>query len=399
MHQPDDRGYFGRFGGKYVPEVLIEALAELEAAMNAAFADPGFWSEYEAFLRDFVGRPSLLYFAERFTPPGGAPIYFKREDLNFTGAHKINNTVGQGLLARRMGKKRLIAETGAGQHGVATATIGARLGIPVEVYMGAVDVERQSLNVYVMTLLGAKVHPVETGTRTLRDAVNQAFREWTASVDQTFYVIGSVFGAHPYPYMVREFHRVIGREARAQMLERCGRLPTDVVACVGGGSNAIGIFSGFVDDLDVRLWGAEAAGHGVSSGSTAASIVAGSVGVLHGARTYILQDPDGQTLATHSISAGLDYPGVGPEHAYLHDLGRAQYVAVDDDAAVAAFHACALAEGIVPALESAHALAYAQQLSRERGPAGLVLVNLSGRGDKDAQSVAAYDAEHAAVPA
>ncbi len=277
MQRPDPRGYFGRFGGKYVPEVLMTAIDELDAAMNEAFADPAFWDEYRQMLREYVNRPSPLYAAERFTPSGGAPIYFKREDLNFTGSHKINNTVGQGLLAQRMGKRRLIAETGAGQHGVATATVGARLGFPVDVFMGTIDVERQSLNVYVMKLLGATVHPVESGTRTLRDAVNEAFREWMASVEDTFYVIGSVVGAHPYPYMVREFHRVIGEEAREQILSRCGRLPTDVVACVGGGSNAMGIFAGFIDAADVKLWGAEAGGHGVHlERTTAASINAGS---------------------------------------------------------------------------------------------------------------------------
>ncbi|HTV73498.1 MAG TPA: tryptophan synthase subunit beta [Candidatus Acidoferrales bacterium] len=391
MQNPDTRGYFGKFGGRFVPEVLVEALVELEAAMNEAFADPSFWETYHALLRDFVGRPSPITVAERYLDHRDATLVFKREDVNHTGAHKINNTVGQGLLAKRMGKKRLIAETGAGQHGVATATIGAKLGIPVDVYMGAVDVERQSLNVYVMKLLGATVHPVESGTRTLKDATNEALRVWAACCDDTFYVVGSVFGPHPYPYLVRELQKVIGVEARAQVLERFGRLPTDVIACVGGGSNAIGIFAGFVDDPQVALWGIEAAGHGVATLDTAASINAGSVGVLHGARTYILQNRDGQVLDTHSISAGLDYPGIGPEHAFLNDCGRASYLAVDDDEALAAYHRCAMREGIVPALESAHALAAIDRIAAKRGPGALLLVNLSGRGDKDTRQVAAID--------
>ena len=391
MHQPDARGYFGRFGGKYVPEVLYDALERLEAAMRDAFADPAFWGEYDALLRDFVGRPSPILEAPRFVEGGNARFVLKREDLNHTGAHKINNTVGQGLLAKRMGKRRIIAETGAGQHGVATATIGARLGIPVDVYMGARDIERQALNVFVMKLLGATVHPVDGGTMTLKDATNEAFREWAATVDETFYVIGSVVGAHPYPYMVREFQKVIGVEARAQMLERYGRLPTDVVACVGGGSNAMGLFAAFVDDAGVALWGAEAAGLGLTSGCTAAALGAGSVGILHGSRSYLLQSPEGQVQETHSISAGLDYPGVGPEHAYLKDAGRATYVAVTDDEALCAFHRLAETEGIVPALESAHALSLGANLARERGSDGLVLVNLSGRGDKDVFTVAALD--------
>jgi tryptophan synthase beta chain len=392
---PDARGYFGRFGGVFVPEVLVEALARLEAATREAFGDPAFWSEMEGLLRDYVGRPSPIYHAERLVDGPHAPIVFKREDTNHTGAHKINNTVGQALLARRMGKSRLIAETGAGQHGVATATIGAKMGMTVDVYMGEVDVERQSLNVYLMKLLGATVHPVGSGTRTLKDATNEAFREWAARVEDTFYVIGSVVGAHPYPYLVREFQKVIGIEARAQVLERYGRLPTDVVACVGGGSNAMGIFRGFVDDAEVRLWGVEAAGHGVDAVDTAASLNAGSVGVLHGSRSYLLQDDEGQVRDTHSVSAGLDYPGVGPEHAYLKDSGRATYVAIDDADALAAFHHTARREGIVPALESAHAIAFAQRLAVERGPGGLVLVNLSGRGDKDVRTVAALDGEQA----
>jgi tryptophan synthase beta chain len=390
-HLPDARGYFGRFGGVFVPEVLMEALARLEQATREAFDDPAFWSEYEALLRDYVGRPSPIYHAERLVDGPHAPIVFKREDTNHTGAHKINNTVGQALLARRMGKRRLIAETGAGQHGVATATIGAKLGMQVDVYMGAVDVERQALNVYLMKLLGATVYPVESGTRTLKDATNEAFREWAARVEDTFYVIGSVVGAHPYPYLVREFQKVIGVEARAQILERYGRLPSDIVACVGGGSNAMGIFHAFVGDAEVNLWGVEAAGHGVRSIDTAASLNAGSVGILHGSRSYVLQDDEGQVRDTHSVSAGLDYPGVGPEHSYLKDSGRARYVAIDDAEALAAFHHTALREGIVPALESAHAIAFAQKLAVERGPGGLVVVNLSGRGDKDVRTVAALE--------
>jgi tryptophan synthase beta chain len=393
MIVPDERGYFGQFGGKFVPEVLIAAIAELEVAMNAAFADPFFWASYRDMLRDFVGRPSPIYEAKRFAgEEAAAKLIFKREDLNHTGAHKINNTVGQALLARRMGKKRIIAETGAGQHGVATATIGAKLGIPVDVYMGAVDVERQSLNVYVMKLLGAKIHAVESGTRTLKDATNEAFREWAARVEDTFYIIGSVVGAHPYPYMVREFQKVIGVEARAQVLERYGKLPTDVVACVGGGSNAMGIFAGFADDAEVNLWGVEASGHGVHAIDTAASLSAGTVGILHGSRSYVLQTEEGQVRDTHSISAGLDYPGVGPEHAFLKDSGRASYVPCDDHDALEAYHTMAQREGIVPALETAHAIAYARQLAVERGPGGLIVVNLSGRGDKDTRTVAALDA-------
>jgi tryptophan synthase beta chain len=396
MHKPDARGYFGSFGGRFVPEVLVEALSALERAMDAAFADPSFWHDYQTLLREFVGRPTPLMPARGLSDhPAYAPLALKREDLNHTGAHKINNTVGQGLLAKRMGKARIIAETGAGQHGVATATIGAKLGIPVDVYMGARDVERQALNVYVMKLLGAKVHPVTSGTQTLKDATNEAFREWAGSVEDTFYIIGSVVGAHPYPYMVREFQKVIGVEARAQALELYGRLPSDVVACVGGGSNAMGVFSGFVDDPEVKLWGVEAAGRGLESGDTAASLGAGSIGVLHGSRSYLLQNGDGQVSDTHSISAGLDYPGVGPEHAHLKESGRARYVSITDDEALRAFHRCAEREGIVPALESAHALAYAEHLIRSRGPMGLVLVNLSGRGDKDTRQVAALEGERA----
>ncbi len=388
--EPNARGYFGAFGGRFVPEVLVAALDELEGAMRAAFADSAFWYEYREVLRDFVGRPSALYPARRFLGENNlSQLLFKREDTNHTGAHKINNTVGQALLAMRMGKRRLIAETGAGQHGVATATVGAKFGLPVDVYMGALDVERQALNVYIMQLLGATVHPVSGGTKTLKDATNEAFRVWAARVEESFYVIGSVVGAHPYPYMVREFQKVIGEETRAQCLERYGRLPSDVIACVGGGSNALGIFSAFIDDAEVGLWGVEAAGEGLASGKTAAALGAGSVGVLHGSRSYLLQSERGQVLETHSISAGLDYPGVGPEHAYLKDSGRATYVAVTDDEALVAFHECARREGIVPALESAHALAFAKKLALERGPDALIVVNLSGRGDKDIAQIRA----------
>ncbi len=383
---PDSRGYFGAFGGRFVPEVLVHALDELQRAVAVAFDDDDFWSEYRRLLAEYVGRPSPLYRAERFEA-GAAPLLVKREDLNHTGSHKINNTLGQALLARRIGKKRLIAETGAGQHGVATATVGAKFGFPVDVYMGALDVERQAPNVALMKLLGATVHSVQSGTQTLKDATNEAFRVWAAEVSEAFYVIGSVVGAHPYPYMVREFQRVIGDEARRQCLDRCGRLPSDVVACVGGGSNAIGIFSAFLDDGEVRLWGVEAAGEGVASGRTAASLGAGSIGVLHGSRSYLLQTPEGQVRETHSVSAGLDYPGVGPEHAYLKESGRAQYVSVTDQEALAAFFDFARAEGIIPALESAHALAFARTLARDRDAKDLILVNLSGRGDKDVAHV------------
>jgi tryptophan synthase beta chain len=381
---PDARGYFGAFGGRFVPEVLVAALDELERAMASAFADSGFWDEYHAVLRDFVGRPSPIYRCERYAAEvSSVPLVMKREDTNHTGAHKINNTVGQALLALRMSKRRLLAETGAGQHGVATATVGAKFGLPVDVYMGARDVERQALNVHVMRLLGANVHPVASGTQTLKDATNEAFRVWAQRVSDTFYVIGSVVGAHPYPYLVRELQKVVGIEARQQVVERFGRLPSDVVACVGGGSNAIGIFAGFIDDPGVRLWGVEAAGEGIATGKSAASLVAGSVGVLHGSRSYLLQNDEGQVLPTHSIGAGLDYPGVGPEHAFLKESGRATYASVTDADAVDAFHAFARSEGIVPALESAHAIAFAHRLAAQRDAGDLILVNLSGRGDKD----------------
>jgi tryptophan synthase beta chain len=382
MQPPDERGYFGGFGGQYIPEVLFQPVRKLEAAVDEAFGDAAFWQEYHAILQTYVGRPSPLYHAQRF-PTTAATVLLKREDLNHTGAHKVNNAVGQGLLAKRMGMKRIIAETGAGQHGVATATIGAKLGLPVEIYMGELDIERQAMNVATMRLLGAAIHPVASGTKTLKDAVNAAIREWATRADDTFYLIGSAIGPHPYPYLVREFQKVIGVEARRQCLEQWGRLPTDVIACVGGGSNAIGIFSGFVDDAEVRLWGAEAAGRGAGLGENAASLSYGSVGVLHGSKSYILQDGDGQVVGTHSVSAGLDYPGVGPEHALLKATGRAQYLGVTDDEAVTAFHRCTEREGIVPALESSHALALVDRVAEQSGPSGLLVVNLSGRGEKD----------------
>ncbi|MDQ6931673.1 MAG: tryptophan synthase subunit beta [Candidatus Eremiobacteraeota bacterium] len=384
--KPDSRGYFGRFGGRFVPEVLVNALSELEAAVDDAFADETFWNQYRATLRDFVGRPTPLGEARRLCEGSSAAVLLKREDLNHTGAHKINNTVGQALLAMRMGKRRLMAETGAGQHGVATATVGAKMGLPVDVYMGALDVERQALNVQIMQLLGATVHPVDSGTRTLKDATNEAFREWATHVDDTFYVIGSVVGAHPYPYMVREFQKVIGIEARQQCLARFGRLPSDVVACVGGGSNAIGIFAAFLEDSAVRLWGVEAAGKGIDTGETAATLARGSPGVLHGSRSYLLQTAQGQICDTHSISAGLDYPGVGPEHAFLKESGRATYVWVSDEEALEAFHIMTSREGIIPALESAHAISFARTLAAQPH-SELILVNISGRGDKDLHQV------------
>jgi len=391
MPNPDDRGYYGEFGGRFVPEVLIEPLRQLDSALREALADDAFWRDYRDLLRDFVGRPSPLFEAKNLSRASrGARLILKREDCNHTGAHKINNAIGQGLLARRMGKSRIIAETGAGQHGVAAATVGALFGIAVEIYMGEADAERQALNVYLMRLLGARVRVVNAGSRTLKDATNEAFRDWAASADSTHYLIGSAVGAHPYPYMVREFTRVIGDEARGQVLERYGKLPEHVVACVGGGSNALGIFTAFLDDPNVALWGVEAAGRGLDVlGGHAASLTAGSVGILHGARTYVLQDEAGQIAGTHSVSAGLDYPGVGPEHAHLKAMGRATYVGVSDEDALAAFDALARGEGIIPALESAHAVAHAIALSRSLAPAAIVLVNLSGRGDKDAVRLAA----------
>jgi len=386
---PDARGHFGRYGGVFVSETLIEPLRELEAAYTRLKNDPEFQAELAHDLRHYVGRPSPIYHAERLSAKiGGAQILLKREDLNHTGAHKINNTVGQAMLAKRMGKTRIIAETGAGQHGVASATVAARLGLECVVYMGATDVERQAPNVFRMKLLGATVVPVQSGSKTLKDALNEAMRDWVTNVRDTFYIIGTVAGPHPYPQLVRDFNAVVGREARAQMLEQYGRLPEALVACVGGGSNAIGLFHPFLADADVRLVGAEAAGDGIETGRHACSLVAGRPGVLHGNRTYVICDDDGQITETHSISAGLDYPGVGPEHAYLKDIGRAQYVGVTDVEAMEAFHLLARTEGILAALESSHAIAQAIKLAREYPKDAMILVNLSGRGDKDIFTIA-----------
>ncbi len=386
---PDERGHFGRYGGMFVAETLMQPLLELRAAYEHYRNDPEFQSEFADDLRLFVGRPSPLYPAKRWTEKlGGARIYLKREDLNHTGAHKINNTIGQGLLAKRMGKKRVIAETGAGQHGVATATVAARLGMECVVYMGADDIQRQAINVFRMKLLGAQVVPVTSGSRTLKDALNEAMRDWVANVDSTFYIIGTVAGPHPYPAMVRDFQAVIGREVRYQICEFEPRLPDALVACVGGGSNAMGLFYPFIDDTEVALYGVEAAGEGLASGHHAASLTAGRPGVLHGNRTYLLQTHTGQIIETHSVSAGLDYPGVGPEHAWLKDSGRAQYVTITDDEALAAFHELTRVEGIIPALESSHALAYGAKLARELGRDKAIVINLSGRGDKDIHTVA-----------
>jgi len=389
---PDARGRFGPFGGRYVPETLVPALEELGEAYARFSRDPDFRAELAVLLRDYAGRPTPLYFARRLSDRLGVRVYLKREDLLHTGAHKINNALGQVLLAKRMGKRRVIAETGAGQHGVATATAAAMLGLPCDVYMGREDTERQALNVYRMQLLGARVIPVDGGTRTLKDAINEALRDWVTHVRDTFYVIGSVVGPHPYPQMVRDFQSVIGREARQQVLEREGRLPDAVVACVGGGSNAMGLFSAFVQDPSVRLVGVEAGGLGLHTGQHAASLTAGSPGILHGAYTYLLQDDAGQVLGTHSVSAGLDYPGVGPEHAYLKEVGRAEYVAVTDAEALEAFHLLAELEGILPALEPAHAVAYLPGLARQLRPDAVVVVGLSGRGDKDVDTVRKLEA-------
>ncbi len=388
---PDSTGHFGPYGGRFVPEALVAALDEIEVEFRAAQADPAFGAELSRLLRDYGGRPSPLSEAERFSGhAGGARILLKREDLNHTGSHKINNVLGQALLTQRLGKTRVIAETGAGQHGVATATAAALLGLECVVYMGEEDTRRQALNVARMRLLGAEVVPVTTGSRTLKDAINEAFRDWVAHVDSTHYLFGTAAGPHPIPRMVREFHRVIGQEARAQVLERTGRLPDVVAACVGGGSNAIGIFYDFIPDAGVRLVGLEAAGDGVHTGRHAATITGGSPGVLHGARSYLLQDANGQTTESHSISAGLDYPGVGPEHAWLHDTGRAEYRPVTDDEAMQAFSLMCRTEGIIPAIESSHALAGALVLGRELGPDATILVNLSGRGDKDVETASKY---------
>ncbi len=386
---PDAKGHFGIYGGRFIAETLMEPIYELEQAYNTLKHDPAFQAEFDRDLQYYVGRPSPLYLAERWTRElGGAKIFLKREDLNHTGAHKINNTIGQALLAKYMGKTRIIAETGAGQHGVASATIAARLGLECVVYMGAEDVQRQAPNVYRMKLLGATVVPVTSGSKTLKDALNEAMRDWVTNVDDTFYIIGTVAGPHPYPAMVRDFQAVIGREARQQILEQDGKLPDALVACVGGGSNAIGLFHPFLADEAVALYGVEAAGAGIDTGKHAAPLTAGKPGVLHGNRTYLMEDNNGQIIETHSISAGLDYPGVGPEHAWLKDIGRAQYVAVTDDEAMHAFHALTRKEGIIPALESSHALAYAMKLAPTLSPEQSIIVNLSGRGDKDINTIA-----------
>lgn len=387
---PDARGHFGQFGGTFVAETLVEALEELRLMYEKYRNDPVFLAEYAYDLKHFVGRPSPIYHAKRLSEKvGGAQIYLKREDLNHTGAHKINNTIGQALLAKRMGKPRVIAETGAGQHGVATATIAARLGLECVVYMGSEDVKRQAPNVFRMKLLGATVVPVESGSKTLKDALNEAMRDWVTNVHNTFYIIGTVAGPHPYPMMVRDFQAVIGIEAKEQMMEMAGRQPDAIVACVGGGSNAMGIFYPYIDVPNVRLIGVEAAGLGMETGKHAAPLTSNSpVGVLHGNRTYLMQDADGNIIETHSVSAGLDYPGVGPEHAWLKDIKRAEYVAITDDEAMAAFHNLCRTEGIIPALESSHALAYAEKLAKTMSKDQIILVNLSGRGDKDINTVA-----------
>jgi len=389
---PDEHGRFGVYGGKYVSETLMSALAELEEVYRQLSTDENFRRELDEDLQHYVGRPSPLYEARRWSDKlGGARIYLKREDLNHTGAHKVNNTIGQALLAKHMGKKRVIAETGAGQHGVATATIAARLGLQCQVFMGEEDIHRQALNVYRMRLLGAEVISVTSGSRTLKDAMNEAMRDWVTNVDDTFYIIGTVAGPHPYPLLVRDFQCVIGREARAQSLVQTGRLPDALVACVGGGSNAIGLFHPFLEDESVAMYGVEAGGHGLSTNQHAAPLNAGTPGVLHGNRTYLMQDSDGQIMHTHSISAGLDYPGVGPEHAWLKDIGRVNYVVANDEEALRAFHTLTRVEGIMPALESSHALAYAEVLAAKMSPEQTIIVNLSGRGDKDIHTVAELD--------
>ena len=386
---PDKAGHFGAYGGRFVAETLMEPIYELEQAYEKLKNDPAFQAEFDRDLKYYVGRPSPLYLAERWTRElGGAKIYLKREDLNHTGAHKINNTIGQALLAKHMGKKRIIAETGAGQHGVASATIAARLGLECVVYMGAEDVQRQAPNVFRMKLLGATVVPVTSGSKTLKDALNEAMRDWVTNVDDTFYIIGTVAGPHPYPAMVRDFQSVIGREAREQILEQEGRLPDALVACVGGGSNAIGLFHPFLADESVAIYGVEAGGDGIETGKHAAPLCAGKPGVLHGNRTYLMEDSNGQIIETHSISAGLDYPGVGPEHAWLKDIGRANYVSVTDAEAMQGFHALTRIEGIIPALESSHALAYAMKLAPTMSKDQSIIVNLSGRGDKDINTIA-----------
>jgi tryptophan synthase beta chain len=389
---PDAHGRFGVYGGKFVAETLMAALSELENLYNELKDDPVFLREFDLDLAHYVGRPSPLYEAARWSDMiGGARIFLKREDLNHTGAHKINNTIGQGLLAKYMGKKRVIAETGAGQHGVASATVAARLGLECQVFMGEEDVKRQALNVYRMKLLGAEVIPVSSGSKTLKDAMNEALRDWVTNVDDTFYIIGTVAGPHPYPMLVRDFQSVIGREARSQSLAMTGKLPDALVACVGGGSNAIGLFHPFLGDNDVAMYGVEAGGKGVETGEHAAVLSAGTPGVLHGNRTYLMQDDNGQIIEAHSISAGLDYPGVGPEHSWLKDIGRVNYVSATDTEALAAFHRVTRVEGIMPALETAHALAYAEKLAAEMTPDQHIIINLSGRGDKDILTVAEID--------
>jgi tryptophan synthase beta chain len=381
---PDSRGYFGQFGGRFVPETLMPALHELETAYEGEKRDPAFWAEFDSLSRDYSGRPTPLYFAERLTKHcGGAQIFLKREDLLHTGAHKINNALGQGLLARRMKKQRIIAETGAGQHGVAAATICAKLGLDCIVYMGEEDIHRQALNVFRIKLLGAELRPVSSGTKTLKDAINEAIRDWVTNVKDTYYLLGSVVGPHPYPVMVRDFQSVIGKEAREQVLSQCGRLPDYVIACVGGGSNSIGIFHPFVNDKKVKFIGVEAAGKGVRTGKHAATLAAGTVGVLHGAKSYVLQNDAGQIMETHSIAAGLDYPGVGPEHSYYKSIGRATYVAVNDREALKAFQLLCRTEGIIPALEPAHAISYAAKMAGSLDKKQIIVVNLSGHGDKD----------------
>ncbi|GHD45678.1 tryptophan synthase, beta chain [Marinobacter persicus] len=389
---PDARGHFGDFGGRFVSETLMDSLMTLEKEYLRLKEDPDFQAAFDQDLADYVGRPSPLYFAERLTrETGGAQIWLKREDLNHTGAHKVNNTIGQALLAAFLGKKRIIAETGAGQHGVATATVCARLGLECHVFMGASDVKRQSLNVFRMKLLGATVHAVESGTKTLKDAMNDAMRDWVANVDDTFYIIGTVAGPHPYPLLVRDFQSVIGRETRRQCLEKTGKLPDALVACVGGGSNAIGMFYPFLSDESVELYGVEAGGLGIETGQHAAPLCAGRPGVLHGNRTYLMEDENGQIAGTHSVSAGLDYPGVGPEHSWLKDIGRANYVSVTDDEALAGFRTLTRVEGIMPALETSHAVAYAQKLAAGMDKDQIVVINISGRGDKDIHTVAELD--------
>ena len=381
---PDNRGYFGNYGGRFVPETLVPALDELTAAYDEAKSDASFWAEFDSLSRDYSGRPTPLYLAERLSNHcGSAQIFLKREDLAHTGAHKINNALGQGILARRMGKQRIIAETGAGQHGVATAAVCALLGLECIVYMGEEDMRRQSLNVFRMKLMGAEVRPVSGGSRTLKDAINEAMRDWVTNVRDSYYLLGSVVGPHPYPSMVRDFQSVIGKETREQILARCNRLPDYIVACVGGGSNAIGIFHTFLNDKEVKLIGVEAGGGGLKTGKHAASLAAGKIGVLHGAKSYVLQDSNGQIMETHSISAGLDYPGVGPEHSYLKDSGRVTYVAVSDKEALDAFQLLCRTEGIPPALEPAHAISYATKLAASLSKEEIIVVNLSGRGDKD----------------